>query len=91
LENPFYQKYVTPLERIDEYFTNKTNQSYMGFPTVNSTTIFSKDCTVNLDINNQTDAGLVVNIDERKCHQYVDKIFIGQISMILIILYQKKV
>ncbi|RNA26642.1 DNA helicase ATP [Brachionus plicatilis] len=72
--NPFYFEFVSACERIENYLSeNPIEQGYNGFPATNSTIIKQKDGILELRLNNKSDVGLVINVDDRKTHQYVDE------------------
>ncbi|CAF1074181.1 unnamed protein product [Brachionus calyciflorus] len=63
---------ASKIKRLDRY--SLTNDSYIGFPSTNSDVILKDRDRIELNINNNEEIGLIINVDERKNLQYVEKV-----------------
>ncbi|RNA15558.1 replicase helicase endonuclease [Brachionus plicatilis] len=73
--NQLYQKSLAAIERIDGHFKKSAaTGTFNGYPSVESLTLSSKKNCIQMEIDNQSETGLVINLDERHCRQFVEKI-----------------
>ncbi|CAF0707230.1 unnamed protein product, partial [Brachionus calyciflorus] len=70
--NHFYQEFIPAIERIDNFIQKNKFDRYNGFPLTDSTLLNQKDSQITLNVNNSSDTGLIINMDERKTEQYVE-------------------
>lgn len=68
--NSLYKECLANIEKLDSYVT----EAYEGFPSTFNRSIKNYQNAIEIEPNNSSDNGLIINLDPKKNRQYVEKI-----------------